>query len=642
MAHSYRGRKNSMIIDRLRNLYNRFNKQFWVVNTFELFERGAYYTMMAIFTYHFVYNVFTDVDGIEEILGGGLAILMALLYFMPLVSATLAEKFGYRPAFVISFIIMLAGYSGLFGTSEFGHLFGSIIALGVGAGAFKPMVSATIAHVTKTEDRNYGYSIYYWMINLGATIFPLSTGLYIEGVLGSKEFYGYSFLVADVLVVLNLVICFIWFKDPVEPRKDKKITKAFSDLVTVLYRDKKFLFLILIYSGFWFMFSVNHSFLILYFEDFGLVPENFPLTAIAAINPATIIIIGPFLSKVVDIISKKVSSLQLMITGISIFICGLLVIAFTRIFAFAALGIIIFSTGEFLTHPNFISYVSKIAPKDKVAMYMGYAFIPTGIGYVMGTFSSGFLYGIFAESMHKPTIFWLIVASIGVVTVALLLLYNIFFIIRPARKEVVEDEVVTLKKKLGRHIWNSPITAILILILVLPPFGFAAMNAPVDEWYREDRVPTGDSYVLMEGSVATKDGYSDENSETMVLVNISETNVMNVTFTLTWVDESDPRLGIAFINTPDEFSLRVESPDGIVVEEGPVSNSQGGEGSITARITRQVSDVTGNIATGDYNVTIIMGEAGNIETRLGIGPSTADNGNDWTLEISYDFHKVEE
>jgi len=75
-------------------------------------------------------------------------------------------------------------------------LFASVLVLGIGAGSFKPMVSATIAHVTPHSDRNYGYSIYYWMINLGAFLFPLFIGYYIENVLGDTAFYSLAFLIS--------------------------------------------------------------------------------------------------------------------------------------------------------------------------------------------------------------------------------------------------------------------------------------------------------------------------------------------------------------------------------------------------------------------------------------------------------------
>jgi dipeptide/tripeptide permease len=43
-------------------------REFWAVNASNLFERGAYYGMLAVFSYHLVYNV-----GIESWMVGILA-----------------------------------------------------------------------------------------------------------------------------------------------------------------------------------------------------------------------------------------------------------------------------------------------------------------------------------------------------------------------------------------------------------------------------------------------------------------------------------------------------------------------------------------------------------------------------------------
>lgn len=628
----------------LVGIFGRFSKQFWVVNTFELFERGSYYGMLAIFAYHVVYNIGFD----DAVAGSVLGMLMPLLYFMPLISATLAEKYGYKPTFIISFIIMIIGYGSLYTSNNLATLIASTLTLGVGAGAFKPMVSATVAHVTSERDRNYGFSIYYWMINLGAFLFPLIIGGYVEGVLGDPSLYAIAFLISTVFITVNLIICLIWFREPAPLKKDLKVTKAFKNLALVV-KDRRFVSLLTVYSGFFMMFQMAQLFMPVYVVDFGIKPDWFAIPWIHVVNPGTIILFGPMLSIMVDKISDRFSSIQLMITGITIFIIGVLMIAFVKTFIICFLGIIVFSIGEFLTHPQFISFVSKIAPKDKVAMYMGYAFIPIGVGATLGSIFSGVAYGIFAAEMHQPSFYFGLVTVSGFLTMAGLLFFNRHYSISATTTSIDREEKVDVGvlaapnggPRMMDRVFNSRLTPF-IAIAMIPVVLVATYGMGEDPFYRDvDGDGEKDKWVLTADGIGPISGSSTENSDSQEFVNISMENVVNVTFTLTWTDEPDPGLGLFRQNQPDEFSLKVETPDGLVAEEGPVSNAHGSEGSITVTITRDgnIKNRTKTDAMGDYAVTITMGNAGDSVPPLGVGPSVQDTGNSWSLEVEYEYYE---
>ena len=50
------------MINKLRDLFGRFPKVYWVAQTFELMERAAYYSMMPIIVVHAIYNVGLPVE----------------------------------------------------------------------------------------------------------------------------------------------------------------------------------------------------------------------------------------------------------------------------------------------------------------------------------------------------------------------------------------------------------------------------------------------------------------------------------------------------------------------------------------------------------------------------------------------------
>lgn len=55
-------------------------------------------------------------------------------------------------------------------------------------------------------------------------------------------------------------------------------------------------------------------------------------------------------------------------------------------------GILIFSVGEMLSSPKMNEYLGVIAPEGKKGLYMGYANIPQGIGWGVGSVIAGNVY----------------------------------------------------------------------------------------------------------------------------------------------------------------------------------------------------------------------------------------------------------
>lgn len=103
---------------------------------------------------------------------------------------------------------------------------------------------------------------------------------------------------------------------------------------------------------------------------------------------------------------------------------------------FSVAAIVVFSFGEMATSPKSQEYVGSIAPKEKVAMYMGYYFVSVALGNLFGGILSGALYGWLARDMHRPDIMWIVYAVLSVVTAATLFAYDRFAL--RGRKQVEE------------------------------------------------------------------------------------------------------------------------------------------------------------------------------------------------------------
>ena len=151
---------------------------------------------------------------------------------------------------------------------------------------------------------------------------------------------------------------------------------------------------------------------------------KFDVEHVTVINAGTIILLQMIVSNIV----KNKKALPTMITGISLGTIGMAILAISAdIWVFMA-GIIIFSIGEMTAHPKFISYVGLIAPEDKKATYLGYAFLYGVLGSLIGGVLGANLYVHFVDNLKDPQTLWIVFSLIGVATIIGLLLYGKFVI----------------------------------------------------------------------------------------------------------------------------------------------------------------------------------------------------------------------
>jgi MFS family permease len=63
---------------------------------------------------------------------------------------------------------------------------------------------------------------------------------------------------------------------------------------------------------------------------------------------------------------------------------------------------------------------------------MGFAFLPLGIGSLIGGKFGGFLIHYFGEVKHQPEMMWWVITGVGVLTAILLWIYDKFVLPKPA------------------------------------------------------------------------------------------------------------------------------------------------------------------------------------------------------------------
>jgi dipeptide/tripeptide permease len=402
----------------------------------ELFERAAYYGLNSVLAIYLTNSIVEGGLGFTEQSVGFLqGLIYAFTYILPILGGALADRYGYRRMLLVSFALLSSGYFLSGQASAYGVVFVALLVMATGAGLFKPIISGTLARSTNESNSGFGFGVYYWMINLGAFLAPLIV-TYIKGFS-----WNYVFVASSLYCALMFIPTIFLYKDPPKPENTKKLKDVLSGAAMVL-GDARFMLMIFVYSGFWILYFQNFGSVLWFLRDFvDPTPVNnlfsslgltitFDPEFVTVINAGTIILLQVLVSRIV----KDIKPLPTMISGMVIGAIGFVCLAFSYSAWIFILGIAVFSIGEMTAHPKYYSYIGLVAPADKKAVYMGYAFLYGVIGSLVGSNIGGTLY----EAMLKPLVgqtsaetsyrnFWLMFAVLDVVAVLGLLLYNRFF-----------------------------------------------------------------------------------------------------------------------------------------------------------------------------------------------------------------------
>jgi len=197
-----------------KNVIKSFPSTYWVVIMFEFFERGAYYGMMSFLSVYLTENLGFAKESVGLIKGT----IQPLLYFLPIISGALADRFGYRRTLMVAFSLLGGGYFLTSQMTTYSAVFLALVVMGLGAGTFKPIISGSIARTTDKSNSTMGFGIYYWTINLGAFLFPLILVPWLK----NSDAFGPKWVIIASAICTGLMIIptLFLYKEP--PRADKQ------------------------------------------------------------------------------------------------------------------------------------------------------------------------------------------------------------------------------------------------------------------------------------------------------------------------------------------------------------------------------------------------------------------------------------
>jgi len=185
-----------------------------------------------------------------------------------------------------------------------------------------------------------------------------------------------------------------------------------------------FMWFLVLYTGYWVVFWQQYIGLPVYIHDYISASANVELILI---TDGLVVIT---LTIALNYLTRRVAPFHAVIIGTIVSSLAWLIVAFTPSVTAAVLSLFVLAIGEIIQSPRYYDYVSRLAPSGQQGTYMGFAFLPIGIGSLIGGWYGGTLLHEFGEVQHQPYKFWWVTTAVGMATALTLWMYD--RLMRPA------------------------------------------------------------------------------------------------------------------------------------------------------------------------------------------------------------------
>jgi len=407
---------------RLQEVRTGFERPFWVANISELFERLSYYAAFASLARYLHEALSFPTERAADLAG----LFGGLVWFLAIFGGAIADRLGFRRALSLAYLILSGSYFllGSIGASWLAPVRNAVPLVvlvtvvlmlpALGIALVKPCVVGTTARSAHENVRSIGYSIYYTLVNIGGFIGPqvaswVHKNLSVENV----------FRVASVSVFVMFFGVLLFFKEPRQEAGHQ--TVSVIDTLRNFWRvltDPKFMLFLLIFSGFWIVYWQEFITLPIYVHDY--ISDRADTERMLSTGPALVIA----LTVAMSVATQKMAAFRAVILGTFIAMIAFAILAIYPSVAAVYATLAVIALGELTQQPRYYDYISRLAPAGQQGTYMGFAFLPLGIGAFLAGRIGGALLHYFGEVRHQPQLFLWALTAIGMLTTLLLVLYD--------------------------------------------------------------------------------------------------------------------------------------------------------------------------------------------------------------------------
>ena len=435
----------------------------------EMAERFSYYGMRAVFTLYMVAALFT-VESASEIYG----YYTGLVYLTPLLGGYIADRYwGNRRSIIVGGMLMAFGQFLMFLSASFVQpaikeaegmidptvnnqlaiicMMGGLFFLILGNGFFKPNISTMVGSLYRPDDqrKDSAFTIFYMGINVGATLGPLTCGIFEGDYLNPMRFK-WAFLCACIAMLASTLIFYLLknkylmdYEGNAIGTKPKLQEKTERQQLT--RKEKQHIVVIFIIAAFVIFFWATYEqagVSLTYFADQQTDRHIFgwemPTSYFQSFPAIFVVLLAPFMNLAWEVLRRfghEPSSVMKQAIGLAFLSIGYMLIAFgvkdlgpnVKVSMLWLTGLYFIHTlGELSLSPIGLSLVSKLSPKHLASLMMGIWFMSTAISNMLAgqlatlypDGSSKSLFGIIEiASLHD--FFMMFVVLSGVAAIAL-------------------------------------------------------------------------------------------------------------------------------------------------------------------------------------------------------------------------------
>ncbi len=411
-----------------------FPRVFWIANLIEVLERFSYYGI------YFGFGIYMEHLGYSRgQLGIVQSIFLLMSYTVPVISGTFADRYGFKPVFIASYLAYLPSILLLIFTKSFSGIALTMLSIGLAAGIFKPLVSGTVRAVTDKSNKTLGFGIFYAMVNVGGSFGPV-----VAGQLRAIS-WDYAFAAAGVSIVVMLLVTIFFYEEPPRDISGASLADKFRDVGVALSDAKFAAFLVLLGVFFWLPFWAFFNLCALYVDKnvdtaqlylamagtlgagFSALFSHVDEQGVRRVLGESIAHTGYIIMVLQIFVSSRLERFRAMpsfLFGLVVSALGFLLLGYARVGAatWVFAGVFFFALGEMISSPRIQEYITWLAPKEKAGLYMGSNFLAVGIGgFTSGLYT--WLYGRFADGGH-PEYVWYTLAAHFVVACAVMHLFT--------------------------------------------------------------------------------------------------------------------------------------------------------------------------------------------------------------------------
>lgn len=396
-----------------------FDQVFWICIFMELMERMAYYGVRLVVPVFMVLGVGEGGPGLDHVQKGTiLACWAAMQSWLPTFTGGFSDRYGYKRTIAVSVFLKAGGYFLMAQADGFGSMLLGTQMLAAGTGLFKPGIQGTMAHsiVKARGAESMGWGLFYQSVNVGAAV-----SAYIP--LFTRDVYGWPsvFYACTGIVLVNLIPLF-FYKDPVDERAhgvdNRSALSLMKESISHLFTSPVLLGFILLSAGFWFSFHQLFDMLPNYVDDwtdttvllrdigatFGFASYTAAAAAGDTISQERLLNVNALMIMTTMFVfawlSGKLRVLTSTMVGMGVATAAFVLFVFTANVYMILLGVVVFTVGEMLSSPKRQEYMASLAPPGKRALFLGYANMPDGIGWVLGSLVAGSTYELHGDKVN--------------------------------------------------------------------------------------------------------------------------------------------------------------------------------------------------------------------------------------------------